>query len=191
MTIAEFAKQRYGKTYKKHLTKKNGRTILKEKSPKEETSKDLDFAVYFVPGKEEKNYMTFLFAAKPNDKVYRLAVRSLDFSGENPMGVRQSDRQLKRGKQVQYDMTEQQLDNVLTGKGLGDWMNWMVNDFSHTLSEREMETTSLGQGKGKTYIFRTNNPNKRLRVEMMYDPNKKTYRISHYETVSSNLVLAF
>lgn len=54
MTIAEFAKQRYGKTYKKHLTKKKGRTILKEKSPKEETSKDLDFVIYFVPGKEEK-----------------------------------------------------------------------------------------------------------------------------------------
>ncbi|WP_214849832.1 hypothetical protein [Exiguobacterium sp. s138] len=185
MMITEFAKQRYGKTYKKHLTKKNGRTILKEKSPKEETSKDLDFTVYFVPGKEEKNYMTFLFAAKPNDKVYRLAVRSLDFSGENPMGVRQSDRQLKRGKRVQYDMTEQQLDNVLTGKGLGDWMRWSTTDFSHSFSKQELKKMGLGEGKTKIYIFQTNHPKKRLQVHMTFDSKKKTYRVDWMETISS------
>lgn len=194
MTITEFAKVRYGKTYKTQLTKKHGRIILKEKSPKRDSTEQMDYRYYFIGDEKSEvpeHLMTFLFTVKPKEKVYRLALKSLDFSAKNPMQVRQSDKQLKRGKRVEFGMTEHQLDNVLSGKGLGDWMNWMVNDFSHTLSEREMETTSLGQGKGKTYIFRTNNPNKRLRVEMMYDPNKKTYRISHYETVSSNLVLAF
>ncbi|MCK2156159.1 hypothetical protein [Exiguobacterium sp. 17-1] len=185
MTIAEFAKQRYGKTYKKHLTKKNGRTILKEKSPKEETSKDLDFVFYFIPGKQETNYMTFLFASKPKDKVYRLALRSLEFSGENPMGVRQSDKQLKRGKQVEYDMTEQQLDNVLTGKGLGDWMTWSTTDFSHSFSKQELKKMGLGEGKTKIYIFRTNHPNKRLQVHMTFDSKKKTYRVDWMENISS------
>ena len=194
MTITEFAKLRYGKTYKTQLTKKHGRIILKEKSPKRDSIEQMDYRYYFIGDEKSEvpdHLMTFLFTVKPKEKVYRLALKSLDFSAKNPMQVRQSDKQLKRGKRLDFGMTERQLDNVLSGKGLGDWMNWMVNDFSHTLSEREMETTSLGQGKGKTYIFRTNNPNKRLRVEMMYDPNKKTYRISHYETVSSNQVLAF
>lgn len=194
MTITEFAKVRYGKTYKTQLMKKHGRIILKEKSPKRDSIEQMDYRYYFIGDEKSEvpdHLMTFLFTVKPKEKVYRLALKSLDFSAKNPMQVRQSDKQLKRGKRLEFGMTEHQLDNVLSGKGLGDWMNWMVNDFSHTLSEREMETTSLGQGKGKTYIFRTNNPNKRLRVEMMYDPNKKTYRISHYETVSSNQVLTF
>jgi len=193
MTITEFAKVRYGKTYKTQLTKKHGRIILKEKSPKRDSDSLMDYRYYFVGDEKSEvpeHLMTFFFTVKPKDKVYRLALKSLDFSAKNPMQVRQSDKQLKSGKRLKFGMTEQQLDNVLSGKGLGDWMNWTINDFSHTLSERDMERTGLGQGKGKTYIFRTSNPNKRLRVEMMYDPNEKTYRINHYETISSNFVIS-
>lgn len=133
--------------------------------------------------------MTFLFAAKPKDKVYRLALRSLDFSGKNPMGVRQSDKQLKRGKRVEYDMTEQQLDKVLTGKGLGDWMTWSTTDFSHSFSKQELKKMGLGEGKTKVYIFRTNHPNKRVQVNMTFDSKKKTYRVNWVENISSTQVL--
>ncbi|HCN57758.1 MULTISPECIES: hypothetical protein [unclassified Exiguobacterium] len=191
MTITEFAKQRYGKTYKNQLTKKNGRTVLKEKSPKQDTSEQMDFLYYMIYDKktgDSKNYMTFFFTVKPKGKVYRLALKSLDFRGENPMGVRQSDKQLKRGKQIKNGMTEQQLDKVLIGEGLGDWMTWSVADFSHTLSKRDMERMGLGQGKGrgKVYLFRTNHPNERLRIEMAFDLDKKNYRVSGAETFSSD-----
>jgi len=185
MTITEFAKQRYGKTYKKHLTKKKERTILKEKSPKEQTSEDLDYIFYFISGKNESSHMTLLFAAKPKDKVYRLALKSLAFSRKNPMNVRQSDRQLKQGKQVEYEMTEQQLDKILTGKGLGDWMTWSTIDFSHIFSKKELKKMGLGEGKTKIYIFQTNHPKKRLQVSMTFDPKKKTYRVDWMETISS------
>ena len=57
-------------------------------------------------------------------------------------------------------MTEQQLDNVLTGKGLGDWMTWSTTDFSHSFSKQELKKMGLGEGKDEEiYIFRTNHPN--------------------------------
>ncbi|MDI3236256.1 hypothetical protein QK289_14680 [Exiguobacterium antarcticum] len=192
MTISEFAKIRYGKSYKKHLTKTNGRTVLKEKPIKEETSEQAKFLYYGIydrKAESPENPMIFLFTVKPQKNVYRLTLKSLEVTAKNPMHVRQSDKQLKRGKQIEFGMTEQQLDKVLTRKGLGDWTNWTVMDFSHTLSERDMDTLRLGQGKNKTYIFQTNDPNERLLVEMTFDPNEKTYRISGFETVSSNQVI--
>ncbi len=188
MTITEFAKVRYGKTYKMQLTKKHGRVILKEKSPKRDSDTLMDYRYYLVGDEKSEHLMTFLFTVKPKGKVYRLALKSLDFRGENPMGVRQSDKQLKRGKQIKNGMTEQQLDKVLIGEGLGDWMTWSVADFSHTLSKRDMERMGLGQGKGrgKVYLFRTNHPNERLRIEMAFDLDKKNYRVSGAETFSSD-----
>lgn len=188
MTITEFAKVCYGKTYKMQLTKKHGRVILKEKSPKWDSDTLMDYRYYLVEDEKSEHLMTFFFIVKPKDKVYRLALKSLDFRGENPMGVRQSDKQLKRGKQIKNGMTEQQLDKVLTGEGLGDWMNWSVADFSHTLSKRDMERMGLGQGKGrgKVYLFRTNHPNERLRIEMAFDPDRKNYRVIGAETFSSD-----
>ncbi|MGE6553734.1 hypothetical protein [Exiguobacterium artemiae] len=191
MTITEFAKVRYGKTYKTQLTKKHGRIILKEKSPKRDSDTLMDYRYYLVGNEKSEvpeHLMTFFFTVKPKEKVYRLALKSLDFRGGNPMGVRQSDKQLKRGKQIKNGMTEQQLDKVLTGEGLGDWMTWSVADFSHTLSKRDMERMGLGQGKGrgKVYLFRTNHPNERLRIEMAFDLDKKNYRVSGAETFSSD-----
>lgn len=188
MTITEFAKVRYGKTYKMQLTKKHGRVILKEKSPKRDSDTLMDYRYYLVGDEKSEHLMTFLFTVKPKEKVYRLALKSLDFRGENPMGVRQSDKQLKRGKQIKNGMTEEQLDKVLIGEGLGDWMTWSAADFSHTLSKRDMERMGLGQGKGrgKVYLFRTNHPNERLRIEMAFDLDKKNYRVSGAETFSSD-----
>lgn len=189
MTIAEFAKQRYGKTYKNQLTKKSGRTVLKEKPLKEESTERVNFLYYGVYDRKvetPENPMIFLFTVKPKEQVYRLTLKSLEMTAKNPMRVRQSEKQLKTGKQVEFGMTEKQLDQILTGKHLGDWTNWTVMDFSHTLSERDMDTLRLGEGKSKTYIFKTNDPNQRLLVDMEYDPNEKTYRVSGYETVSSN-----
>ncbi len=101
--------------------------------------------MYFVPGERriEKLYDFFLYG-QTERKVYRLALKSLDFSGENPMGVRQSDKQLKRGKQIKYDMTEQQLDKVLIGKGLGDWMTWSSN---------RLQSYAVQAGHGKNGIL--------------------------------------
>jgi len=48
MTITEFAKVRYGKTYKTKLTKKHGRIILKEKSPKRDSDSLMDYRYYLV-----------------------------------------------------------------------------------------------------------------------------------------------
>ena len=189
MTIAEFAKQRYGKTYKKQLTKKDGRTVLKEKPLKEEATERVNFLYYGVYDRKveaPENPMIFLFTVKPKEKVYRLTLKSLEMTAKNPMHVRQSDKKLKTGKHVAFSMTEKQLDQILTGKHLGDWTNWTVMDFSHTLSERDMDTLRLGEGKSKTYIFKTNDPDQRLFVEMEYDPNEKIYRVSGYETISSN-----
>jgi len=192
MTITEFAKQRYGKTYKNQLTKKYGRTVLKEKPLKEESTERVNFLYYGIYDRKvetPENPMIFLFTVKPKEKVYRLTLKSLEITAKNPMRVRQSDKQLKTGKQVAFGMTEKQLDQILTGKHLGDWTNRTVTDFSHTLSERDMDTLRLGQALSKTYIFQMNDPNQRLLVEMKRDPNEKIYRVSGYESVSSNRVI--
>ena len=124
--------------------------------------------------------MQFMFMKKPKDKLYRLVFKGVDMKRDKT--VRQSTKQLMTGKRIRFDMTTNQVDAVLTGKGLGDWMTWAVMDYSSVFTKRELKNIGFGNAKVKIYIFQTDNKKKQKRVRM-YDTGKG-YLVADVMTVS-------
>lgn len=185
MTVTEFAKQMYGKSYQKYLTKKNGSTVLKHDVKKvisEESVDSLQYFFYDQTKQEPMHVMQIMFMKKPKDKLYRLVFKGVDMKRDHPMTVRQSTKQLMTGKQIRFDMTTKQVDAVLTGKGLGDWMTWAVMDYRSVFSKQELKNIGFGNAKVKIYIFQTDNKKKQKRVRM-HDTGKG-YVVADVMTVS-------
>lgn len=183
MTVTAFAKQMYGKSYQKYLTKKNGSTVLKHDVKKVISEEYVDSLQYFFfdqTKQEPMHVMQFMFMKKPKDKLYRLVFKGVDMKRDKT--VRQSTKQLMTGKRIRFDMTTKQVDAVLTGKGLGDWMTWAVMDYSSVFTKRELKNIGFGNAKVKIYIFQTDNKKKQKRVRM-YDTGKG-YLVADVMTVS-------
>lgn len=183
MTVTAFAKQMYGKSYQKYLTKKNGSTVLKHDVKKVISEEYVDSLQYFFfdqTKQEPMHVMQFMFMKKPKDKLYRLVFKGVDMKRDKT--VRQSTKQLMTGKRIRFDMTTNQVDAVLTGKGLGDWMTWAVMDYSSVFTKRELKNIGFGNAKVKIYIFQTDNKKKQKRVRM-YDTGKG-YLVADVMTVS-------
>ena len=183
MTVTAFAKQMYGKSYQKYLTKKNGSTVLKHNVKKVISEEYVDSLQYFFfdqTKQEPMHVMQFMFMKKPKDKLYRLVFKGVDMKRDKT--VRQSTKQLMTGKRIRFDMTTNQVDAVLTGKGLGDWMTWAVMDYSSVFTKRELKNIGFGNAKVKIYIFQTDNKKKQKRVRM-YDTGKG-YLVADVMTVS-------
>ncbi len=185
MTVTEFAKQMYGKSYQKYLTKKNGSTVLKHDVKKVISQESVDSLQYFFYDQtkhEPMHVMQIMFMKKPKDKLYRLVFKGVDMKRDNSMTVRQSTKQLMAGKRLRFNMTTKQVDSVLTGKGLGDWITWAVMDCRSVFSKQELNNIGFVNGKVKIYIFQTDKKDKRKRV-MMQDTGKG-YVVTYVETVS-------
>ncbi len=183
MTVTEFAKQKYGKSYQKYLTKKNGSTVLKHDVKKvisEESVDSLQYFFYDQTKQEPMHVMQIMFMKKPKDKLYRLVFKGVDMKRDKT--VRQSTKQLMTGKRIRFEMTTEQVDAVLTGKGLGDWMTWAVTDYSSVFTKRELKNIGFGKAKVKIYIFQTDKKNKQKRVRM-HDMGKG-YVVTDIMTVS-------
>ena len=183
MTVTEFAKQMYGKSYQKYLTKKNGSTVLKHDVKKvisEESVDSLQYFFYDQTKQEPMHVMQIMFMKKPKDKLYRLVFKGVDMKRDKT--VRQSTKQLMTGKRIRFEMTTEQVDAVLTGKGLGDWMTWAVIDYSSVFTKRELKNIGFGKAKVKIYIFQTDKKNKQKRVRM-HDTGKG-YVVTDIMTVS-------
>lgn len=183
MTVTEFAKQMYGKSYQKHLTKKNGSTVLKHNVKKvisEEYVDSLQYFFYDQTKHEPMHVMQIMFMKKPKDKLYRLVFKGVDMKRDKT--VRQSTKQLMTGKRIRFNMTTKQVDAVLTGKGLGDWMTWAVIDYRSVFSKQELKNIGFGNAKVKIYIFQTDNKKKQKRVRM-HDTGKG-YVVADVMTVS-------
>lgn len=183
MTVTEFAKQMYGKSYQKYLTKKNGSTVLKHDVKKVISEEYVDSLQYFFfdqTKQEPMHVMQIMFMKKPKDKLYRLVFKGVDMKRDKT--VRQSTKQLMTGKRIRFNMTTKQVDAVLTGKGLGDWMTWAVMDYSSVFTKRELKNIGFGNAKVKIYIFQTDKKKKQKRVRM-YDTGKG-YVVADVMTVS-------
>jgi len=93
--------------------------------------------------------------------------------------------QLMKGAKLKEGMTEQQLDAVLTGKGLGEWMDWSNFDYSKVASKAEIKMGLADPIMMKSYVFQTTDPKKRMVVSMDYNFKKKIYEVFMYEKVSA------
>ncbi len=190
MTMEQVAKVLYGKSYKTELTKKDGSTMLKKKTAfadKEDGRKFAAYHFYDTKVKVAPTYTELSFATKDKDSVYRLTSKMLNITAKTKLGVRESKMQLMKGAKLTEGMTEQQLDAVLTGKGLGEWMDWSNFDYSTVASKAEIK---LGLGEPimmRSYVFQTTDPKKRMIVSLDYNFKKKNYEVFMYERVSADV----
>ncbi|KNH34774.1 hypothetical protein [Exiguobacterium acetylicum] len=184
MTVTEFAKQMYGKSYQKYLTKKNGSTVLKHDVKKvisEESVDSLQYFFYDQTKQEPMHVMQIMFKKKPKDKLYRLVFKGVDMKRDHPMTVRQSTKQLMTGKQIRFDMTTKQVDAVLTGKGLGAFGTLGQIDTTSVLRKKEVKAGEATIIHTKSYVFSTAT-NQWQYIFFIYDVKKKTYIVESYET---------
>ena len=187
MTMEQVAQVLYGKSYKTQLTKKDGSTILKKKAElmdKSEGRKFISYDFHDTKLKIAPTYTSLSFVTKSKSSVYRLTSKVLEVTAKTKIGVRESKMQLTKGAKLTEGMTEKQLDSVLTGKGLGEWMDWSNLDYSMVASKADIK---LGLGEPimmKSYVFQTVDPKKRMFVSMDYNFKKKIYEVFMYEKVS-------
>lgn len=118
MTVTEAAKLIYGKTYKSHLKKENGVTVFSKRPfyrDISKTNKNYEFGFYAHDKKSKSMYShkiyLGLFTKKENKALY---VGWKSYSPENP-----STKKFYNGKKPTYGMTINQVDKILSGKGLG------------------------------------------------------------------------
>lgn len=181
MTIAQVAKVIYGKEYKKQLMQKGGSTVLKQKAEMTSNTngqKMLGYSVYDKKVVFPLDMTTLMFMTKKNDSLYRLTSKSLDlFRDDMSSGFRESKMKLVKGGKIKTNMTEKQLDAVLSGKGLGEWAGLDTIDMTSIQTKKELDLGLGIKGRSKTYIFPTTTKTKKL-VMLDYDAKKKTYVVS-------------
>ena len=119
---------------------------------------------------------------KENSSIYRLTVKSLGLSrSDSATGFRESNRKLVKGKKIKNGMTEKQLDEILSGKGLGEWTSVATTDWTSIQTKRKLNLGLGVKGYKKIYVFPTST-SKRKYVIMDYDFKKETYTVTSQST---------
>ena len=185
MTMQQVAQVLYGKSYQKHLKKRNGSTVLKlpiNFEGDEEGHKQLihvlsDSATTHLPTELVLQFMT-----KQKSTKYRLVTKGLFIERKTKTGYRESTRSLVKGAALQNGMTEKELDAKLTGKGLGNWtmLGHMDTASAYTLDEQKLGFAEVS--RIKEYVFKSTT-NKWKHVELTYSEQKRTYEISDVRTI--------
>ncbi|EZP59706.1 hypothetical protein [Exiguobacterium sp. RIT341] len=189
MTMEQAAKVLYGKSYKTQLIKKNGSTMLKKKattSSNGEGQKIANYQFFDTKAKVPPVTTDLTFVTKKKDPVYRLTMKIINITADTKLEARESKMQLVKGAKLKEGMTEKQLDAVLTGKGLGDWMTLMTFDFTSIATKKEIKDGIAGPESIKAYVFQTTDPKKRMVVNLDYNSKKKVFEVFDFEKVSAN-----
>ena len=187
MTMQQVAQVLYGKSYQKHLKKRNGSTVLKlpiNFEGDEEGHKQLihvlsDSATTHLPTELVLQFMT-----KEKSAKYRLVTKGLFIERKTKTGYRESTRSLVKGAALQNGMTEKELDAKLTGKGLGNWtmLGHMDTASAYTLDEQKRGFAEVS--RIKEYVFKSTT-NKWKHVELTYNEQTRTYQVSNIRTIKT------
>lgn len=187
MTMQQVAQVLYGKSYQKHLKKRNGSTVLKlpiNFEGDEEGHKQLihvlsDSATPHLPTELVLQFMT-----KEKSAKYRLVTKGLFIERKTKTGYRESTRSLVKGAALQNGMTEKELDAKLMGKGLGNWtmLGHMDTASAYTLDEQKRGFAEVS--RIKEYVFKSTT-NKWKHVELTYNEQKRTYQVSNIRTIKT------
>lgn len=184
LTLTQIAKVVYGSSYKEHLTQKNGATVLKQKANWAKQDRGYRSRSYsFVDqSKTLPSRTTLEFYTKNNGKTYYLAQKTIQFLADTNTGLRESTRTLKHVTYVQGDETEEELDVLLSGKGLGQaGMRWSW-DFTSVQTKQERKEYKY-KGRIKIYIFQSSNPKKQIDMTMKFDDQQKQYKVNNYRLI--------
>ncbi|WP_214770761.1 hypothetical protein [Exiguobacterium sp. s133] len=175
MTVVEVAKLIYGKTYKSHLKKEYGATIF-DKRPFyrdiSDKSKNYEFGFYAHDKNSNSMYShkigLGLFTKKDNEALY---VGWKSYSPENP-----SMKKFYENKKPNYGMTINQVDKILSGKGLGVFDHLYTSDLTK-FGYVDKNNKNLFPNK-ESWIYykaRSYSGNTDYYLFFNYDYKKKTY----------------
>ncbi|WP_214805590.1 hypothetical protein [Exiguobacterium sp. s46] len=185
MTMQQVAQVLYGKSYQKHLKKRNGSTVLKlpiNFEGDEEGHKQLIHVLSDSTTTHPPTELVLQFMTKQKGTKYRLVTKGLFIERKTKTGYRESTRSLVKGAALQNGMTEKELDAKLTGKGLGNWtmLGHMDTASAYTLDEQKRGFAEVS--RIKEYVFKSTT-NKWKHVELTYSEQKRTYEISDVRTI--------
>lgn len=185
MTMQQVAQVLYGKSYQKHLKKRNGSTVLKlpiNFEGDEEGHKQLIHVLSDAATTHPPTELVLQFMTKQKSTKYRLVTKALFIERKTKTGYRESTRSLVKGAVLQNGMTEKELDAKLTGKGLGNWtmLGHMDTASAYTLDEQKRGFAEVS--RIKEYVFESTT-NKWKHVELTYNEQKRTYQISDVRTI--------
>ncbi|MFB3226222.1 hypothetical protein [Exiguobacterium sp. PHA03] len=181
MTIEQVAKVIYGKDYKKQITTKGGSTVFKIDPDMSTTNQGYKTKMYrFLNEKTDMDVTGLIFMTKKKSSVYLLTQKTLTIFKES--GYRESKMKLVKGKKIKTDMTEKQLDAILTGDGLGEWTSVTSVDWTPIQDKKEIEMGFAIKSLMKTYVFPTSTKELKY-VNMNYDYDKKTYIVANQSSL--------
>ena len=181
LTVTQVAKIMYGASYKQHLKQKNGATVLKQKANWAQNEKGYRSRGYsfYDKSKTLPRLMTLEFHTRKNQTTYFLVQKTLQFAADTNSRLRESTRTLKHVTYIRGDETEAELDELLSGKGLGQvGMRWSL-DYKSVQTKQERKEYKY-RGQMKIYTFKSSNPKKQIEVMMKFDYQKKQYVINNY-----------
>ncbi|EZP59708.1 hypothetical protein [Exiguobacterium sp. RIT341] len=183
MTVEQVAKVLYGKTYKKQLKMKNGSQVLRLNTEIEMEEWDRNVLLYDLVNRKVEfpsAIGVLMFMTETGGTKYRLTMKQMEFKRDTAAGFRTSDRKLIKGAKIKNGMTEQQVDRVLTGKGLGAFGTLGQADTTSVLRKTEVKAGKATIIHTKSYVFPTAT-NQWQYVFFIYDAKKKTYRVESHD----------
>ncbi|WP_214852164.1 hypothetical protein [Exiguobacterium sp. s130] len=182
MTVEQVAKVLYGKTYKKQLKMRNGSQVLRLNTEIEMEEWDRNVLLYDLVNRKVEfpsAIDVLMFMTETGGTEYRLTMKQMEFKRDTAAGFRTSDRKLIKGAKIKDGMTEQQVDRVLTGKGLGTFGTLGHVDTTSVLRKKEVKAGKATIIHTKSYVFPTAT-NKWQYIFFIYDTKKKAYRVEDH-----------
>ncbi|MDQ6467877.1 hypothetical protein RCC94_10285 [Exiguobacterium acetylicum] len=183
MTVEQVAKVLYGKTYKKQLKMKNGSQVLRLNTEIEMEEWDRNVLLYDLVNRKVEfpsAIGVLMFMTETGGTKYRLTMKQMEFKRDTAAGFRTSDRKLVKGAKIKNGLTEQQVDRLLTGKGLGAFGTLGQADTTSVLRKTEVKAGKATIIHTKSYVFPTAT-NQWQYVFFIYDAKKKTYRVESHD----------
>lgn len=174
MTLTEVAKTLYGKEYRKYIKNQNGRVVFTKKT--ETTDNEQGFrSLGYVLDRPSKNLPTTTlleFSTKQHQKTYYLTQKALYYQEDTENGLYENSRTLVKPSAVRHGMTEKQLDQIVSGKKLGQVSMYLSWNVSSVIKKSPMKS-----GRYKIYQFHRPHSKKIEVVTLSYNTQKKRYTV--------------
>lgn len=174
MTLTEVAKTIYGKEYRKYIKKQDGRVVFTKKP--ETTGNEQGFrSIGYILDRPSKNLPTTTlleFSTKQHQKTYYLTQKALYYQADTENGLYENSRTLMKPSAVRHGMTEKQLDQLVSGKKLGQvsmYWSWNVSSV--------IKKSPMKNGRYKIYQFHRPHSKKMQIVTLSYNTHQKRYEV--------------
>lgn len=174
MTLTEVAKTMYGKEYRKYIKKQNGSVVFTKKPGTTDNEQGYRSLGYVLdrPSKNLPTTTLLEFSTKQHQTTYYLTQKALYYQADTENGLYENSRTLMKPASLRHGMTEKQLDQLVSGKKLGQVSMYFSWNVSSVIKESPMKT-----GRYKIYQFHRPHSKKMQVVTLSYNTQKKRYEV--------------